>query len=239
MKTVGIIGFGSFGKFLAEKLDSFVEVRVFSASGKPNKWASSLEQVTATDFLILSIPLEAYKDTLNKIKKHLGTKTVIVDVCSVKQDPLQIIRSILPKQPTVSTHPLFGPESAGDSLIGHTLVLCPEDSDKQALETIESFALQIELKVINMSAEEHDEEMAVVQGLTFFVAHSLKDMNLHQQKLSTPSFEKLLQLASLEKHHSDELFNTIQTGNTKTKDIRQRFIKLAKSLDQKITHHQK
>lgn len=236
MKTVGIIGFGSFGKFLAEKLSPYVDVKVFSYSGKPNEWASTLEQVVTADYLIPSIPLNAYEKTLKSIKNIIGENTVIVDVCSVKEEPMRIIKSVLPNQPVVATHPLFGPESAKDSLSDHTLVLCPELSDNSGLKIIEIFVNKLELIVKKMTAEEHDQEMAVVQGLTFFIAHSLKDLKLHKQKLSTQSFEKLLQLANLEKHHSDELFQTIQAGNPKTKAIRKRFIKLTKELDKKITN---
>lgn len=237
MTSVGIIGFGSFGKFLAEKLSQHFEVRVYSSSGKPNEWATSLEQAATADYFIPSIPLDAYKATFNQIKNKLGKHTVIVDICSVKKEPMRILKSVLPNQTTVvASHPLFGPESAQDSLFGHTLVLCPEYSDDVELKKIERFASALGLRVVKMSAIEHDKEMAVVQGLTFFIAHSLKDLKLHNQLLSTPSFEKLLQLASLEKHHSDELFRTIQTGNAKTTAIRHRFIKLAQELDKKITN---
>lgn len=234
MKTVGIIGFGSFGKFLAEKLSPHVSVLVYSHSGKQSEWSASLDEVAKCDFLIPAIPLDTYEVTLRSLKPILNNKTIIVDVCSVKEEPIRIIRSILPEQRLVSTHPLFGPESASESLKDHVLVFCPEDSDEAATELINDFANKLHLKTIKMSAKEHDTEMAVVQGLTFFIAHSLKELHLHKQKLSTPSFQKLLQLANLEKHHSDELFYTIQSGNEKTKQIRRRFIDLAEKLDDEV-----
>lgn len=234
MKSVGIIGFGSFGQFLAEKLDPYVDVTVFSYSGKANKWAASLETVVASDFLILAIPLDAYEHTLDEIRDKLSPSTVVVDVCSVKEQPLQIIKRMLPNQPMVATHPLFGPESAKDSLVGQTLVLCPEGSDEAALKSIEQAAIKLGLKVVKMSANEHDREMATVHGLTFFIAHALKDLKLHEQKLSTPTFEKLLQLANVERHHSQELFYTIQAGNAQTDEVRKRFIELCKKLDATI-----
>lgn len=235
MKTVGIIGFGSFGKFLAEKLDPYVSVRVFSYSGKGDQWKSDLDTVAASDYLILAVPLEAYESTLNDIKDKLGSATVLVDVCSVKEHPIRVIQSVLPHQPLLATHPLFGPESAKESLVDHVLVLCPEASQTQALKTIKTFAKQLKLNVVEMSATEHDKEMAVVQGLTFFIAHALKDMNLHEQTLSTPSFTRLLHLAELEQHHSYELFNTIQTGNEYTAAIRKRFVEISKQINADVS----
>ncbi len=233
-KTVGIIGFGSFGKFLAEKLSPIAKIKVYSSSGRPSKWKASLDEVVKADYLIPAIPLDAYDSMLNSIKHMIGKRTVIIDVCSVKEEPMRLIKSILPGQLAVATHPLFGPESAGRSMAGHTLVLCPENSDKTELKKIEDLAVKLKLKVVKLSVTQHDKEMALIQGLTFFIAHSLKDLKLHEQHLSTPSFEKLLQLANLEKHHSYELFRTIQAGNTKTKAIRKKFIKLAQDLDHNI-----
>jgi chorismate mutase len=123
----------------------------------------------------------------------------------------------------VSTHPLFGPESASDSLAGHVVVLCKEQSEPAHYQKVKDFCTELSLKVIEMSAEEHDKEMATVHGLTFFVAHSLKDMGLHSQKLATPSFKKLLSLAELERRHSLDLFKTIQEGNPFAEQIRSQF----------------
>ncbi|MDZ7785564.1 MAG: prephenate dehydrogenase [Candidatus Saccharibacteria bacterium] len=233
MKTVGIIGFGSFGKFLAEQLDRHAEVRVFSYSGKPNGWKASLEDVACSDYVILAVPLESYESVLTDLRPNIPPSTILVDVCSVKQKPIEVIRKLLPKQLLAATHPLFGPQTA-DSLAGEVLVVCPEVSDKKAMKEIESLAVQFKLKITRMSAEEHDREIAVVQGLAFFIARILKDNKLHEQKLSTPSFRRLLHLAELEEHHSDELFYTIQSGNRFTSEIRRAFIDEALRLQDEI-----
>lgn len=234
MKSVGIIGFGSFGAFLAEQLSSFCQVKVYSASGRQNQWARSLKEIATCDFVIPAVPLEAYSTTLQELKPLLKPETVIVDICSVKVEPMQRIAELLPGQPTAATHPLFGPESAKDSLEGHVLVLCPDQSDPEALAQVQTFAETLKLKVITMTCQEHDQEMATVHGLTFFIAHALKDMGLHSQKLATPSFKKLLALAELEQHHSQDLFLTIQNGNPYTKKIREEFLKQANKLNQQI-----
>ena len=237
MKRVGIVGFGSFGKFLAEKLGPYAQVLVYSPSGKLSQWASDLDQVAKTDYLIFAIPLDSYPVMLERVKPLILAETTIVDVCSVKEEPVAIIRSILPNHKLVATHPLFGPESADDSLAGHVLVLCPDVSDERALKEVEKFALDLQLKVEIMSAREHDQEMATVQGLTFFIAHILKDCHIHNLRLNTPSFKRLLHLAQLEQHHSDDLFITIQTGNQQTKTVRNQFISIATKLNDKLNNH--
>lgn len=231
MKTVGIIGFGSFGKFLAEQLAPFCTIRVYSASGKENQWATSLKEVASSDYIILAIPLQAYPAMLARLKPLLNPKAVIIDVCSVKKEPMQTILKLLPGHKYVATHPLFGPESAKDGLEGHVLVLCPDFSDSAELEFLKRFAKQLKLRLVSMTVSEHDEEMATVHGLTFFIAHTLKEMGLHDQKLATPSFKKLLALAELEKHHSSDLFFTIQSGNRYVEAVRREFLEKAKKID--------
>lgn len=235
MKTVGIIGFGSFGRFLAEKLKEYCEVKVYSNSGKPNQWEASLEEIGKCDYIIPAIPLDAYESLLNNLKPLLLHESVIVDIASVKVKPVALIKKILPNQPLVVTHPLFGPESARDSLKGHVLVLCPENSQPEAYADVKKFALSLGLDTVELSEEAHDQEMAVVHGLTFFIARSLKGMKLHDQKLSTPSFEKLLALARLETHHSDDLFRTIQTGNPYTSAVRTAFLDQATQVDDTVS----
>jgi prephenate dehydrogenase len=234
MITVGIIGAGSFGIFLAEKLDPYFRVIVYSHSGKLNKWAVEFDELKQADFLIPSIPLDAYETVLKKLKPILNNNTVVVDICSVKQKPVEIIQRILPSQPMVATHPLFGPESAYERLDGHTLVICPEVSDGIAVKDVIELAKNLKLKVIEMTTEGHDEEMAVVQGLTFFIARVLNNMGLHHQKLETPSFKRLLHLAELEAHHSRELFSAIQAGNPSLDKVRQNFIEEVDKLNDSL-----
>lgn len=233
MKTVGIVGGGSFGQLLAEKLDGKVEV-LLSSRSRQTRWSASLAEVAQADYLILAIPLTAYAAVLSELKSHLGSQTIIVDVCSVKVEPIELIRQILPDVKVVATHPLFGPESAAQSVQDHTVVLCPDVSDQEELAVIEVFVQSLGLKIVRMSAEEHDAQMAVVQGLTFFIARALKNTGIHQQKLETPSFRRLLHLAELEEHHSDDLFYTIQNGNPQTKAAREAFTQALVDLNAQI-----
>ena len=230
MATIGIIGFGSFGKFLAEKLSSYAKVLVYSRDNNSHSWASTIEEVAAADYVILAMPLNAYEAVLEQIKPLLRPESVLVDVCSVKEKPVRIIQQIMPEQPLVATHPMFGPESAGVQVAGHTLVMCPEVSDSTHYQVIKSFAEQLGLNVQEMTAGEHDKSIAVVQGLTFFVARTLENMGIHDEPLHTPSFARLLHLAELEQHHSQELFETIQLGNDYTAVVRDTFLAEAQKI---------
>lgn len=233
MNSVAILGCGSFGSFLAQKLSPLVKLKVYdqNPSKVPLKWRSSLADCCEADFLILAVPLEAYEDLLGQLRPFWRKEAVLLDVCSVKQASIEAIQAFLPEAKLLATHPLFGPQSAQKSLEGQVWVICPEASDEAAAIQWETFLQDLKMQVIHKSAEDHDQEMAVLQGLTFFVARSLLNFGLHDLSLHTPSFKKLLALADMEAQHSLELFSTIQNGNPFTKGVRERFLEEAQRLN--------
>jgi prephenate dehydrogenase len=236
MKTVGIIGFNGFGEFLAGKLDPFVKVCVSSRTPDtvPAKWRARFDEAVTSDYLILSIPLSAYESVLPEVAKLIPPSTVIIDVCSVKVRPVELLDRLLPGQKRVVAHPLFGPQSAMDSLEGHTMVLCPEASDKDHYDVVKDFCQSLGLTIAEISADKHDHEMANVHALTFFIARALVQMNVHESLLRTPSFQRILDLADLERHHSEDLFRTIQLSNPYATDAREAFISAAQKLNKSL-----
>lgn len=228
---VGIFGYGSFGRFLARTLADHADVSVYDPAVDEYTSDEQLARASGADFVVLAVPLGAYTELLPRIAPALRPESVVVDICSVKTRPVELIRSYLPDQPLVATHPLFGPESAASSLRGHTLVMCPDESSPAPYETIKSFAMDLGLHVVELDASKHDQEVAVIQGLTFFIARGLQGMNLEEYALRTPSFNRLLHLAELEQHHSEALFRTIQTGNPAAMAVRKEFLDHLTRLD--------
>lgn len=127
----------------------------------------------------------------------------------------------------------MGPQSAAVSTSGFPMIVTLSKGEKaeQLVRFCEHF---LRMKVIRMSAEEHDERMAFVHALTFFVARGLLNMGVHGADLVTPSFQRIIDLANLESHHSNDLFLTIQRGNAKSAAVRQKFIKVLEELNQEI-----
>jgi prephenate dehydrogenase len=241
MKTIGIIGYGDFGRLMAEQLQNKLIVRVYSrtSSNVPESVRATFEEVCACDYLVPTIPLGAYETILPDVAKRIKPGTVVIDICSVKVRAVELIKKHLPESPLVATHPLFGPQTIQHGLQDLTLVVCDDVSNTNSTDDVVDFANSQGLHVIKMSAEEHDRQMAQVHALTFFVARTLLSMNVSAVSLKTPSFEKLLSLIELERSHSQELFDTIQAGNPFASEVRQAFlaeaVKLATHLDTEDT----
>lgn len=233
MKSLGIVGYGSFGRFAAEKLAPYFTVAVFDPhTDVPAGVMATLAQVSAADFVMLAVPLSAYPGVLAQLKPLLGSETVLLDICSVKVRPIELIKQYAPGQKYIAMHPLFGPESAADSFAGHSVIFCESTADTAKPR---EFCESLGLTAVEMSAEDHDKEMAVVQALTFFVARALDRNGIHQMKLKTPSFQKLLDLAELDKKHTDDLIKTILLGNKHALQARDKFMKDIELLNQELS----
>lgn len=234
-KSIGIIGFGNFGAFVHGKLSAFPEhtLSVYDP-GHPQE-SSSLEDVVASDIVVLAIPLSSYQDMLPKISRLVSSQTVIVDVCSVKVKPEQLLSKHMPSHTNILlTHPLFGPQSAPDSLKDHTLIVCSEAKTPE-LQSVLNFCSQtLGLKLYHYSADEHDKIMADVHALTFFVAKGLASIKITEPPFMTPSYNMILDLQNFSQKNSDELFMTIESGNPYAQEVRTKILDSFTSINDSI-----
>jgi prephenate dehydrogenase len=233
INSVGIIGLGAFGTFCASLVPQ--DIRVISydthVSGSSSVAHGTLEQVCESDVVILAVPLSAYEETLAKIKPLIKPSTLIIDICSVKEVPARLVRKYLPDHKNLLiTHPLFGPQSAKNGTTGLTLVVC-EQSGQTSDTVIKYCESTLNLTVLFMTAEQHDKEMALVHALTFFVARGLDNMNITKTHFATPSFDLIQNLIDFDARHSEELFQTIQTGNPYAKQVRKQLLTHLESVD--------
>ncbi len=237
--TFGVIGYGSFGKLMSHVLSGYGEVIVHSPSGKKDEAANisftSLEEAAKAEMVILAVNLDVLDQTSKKLAGLVNKNTIIVDVCSVKSKPIKILQKNFGENAKIlATHPLFGPQTVKDgSVSGKNIVVCPPDFEGKN-RIIDFLKDRLKLNVIEMSAEEHDHEMAWVHALTFFVGRGLMKLDPPKSKLSTGYYQKLLDLVELESTHSIELFNTVQRGNPFAADIRREFMNKLEKIDSEV-----
>jgi prephenate dehydrogenase len=239
---VGIVGYGSFGKLLAELLSKDVSVAVYdrdkTIEEKPNIKKVSFDEIVECSVIILAVNLEALEDICDELADKVSENTIVVEVCSSKTKAVEILeRKLLGKCQYLATHPLFGPQSANDQKV-KKIVICK--SVLKEKNKIYDFLKQIlKLEIIEMSAEDHDRQMAWVHSLTFFVGRGLKELNLSDFELKTDYYQKLLDLVELENHHSIELFNTVQKGNPYSKEVREQFVKKLDAINDNLNGEKK
>ncbi|MBW3568856.1 prephenate dehydrogenase/arogenate dehydrogenase family protein [Candidatus Parcubacteria bacterium] len=238
--NTGIVGYGAFGEFIAKILVKYGNVLVYSkrdiSKSLPNRITqTTIKEVAACRVVIMACGLDEMPIVCQKLARYVNTETVVLDVCSVKTKPVEIMKKYLDgKCQLVATHPLFGPQTVkGTNLNGQKIVIYPlEVKDyNQILTLLRDF---LRLEIIEMGPEEHDREMALVHALTFFVGRGLLKLDLPSSPLKTGYYQKLLDLVELERLHSIELFKTIERGNPYAAEVRTRFIKVLSKIDEEL-----
>ncbi len=231
---VGIIGWGNFTKFIKPILEKYFEVIIFSRSGE-FEHLESTDKLETLDYLIFSIPLAGLEETCRKIQDKILEKTILIDVTSVKVEPLRIMKQYFLNNPILGTHPIFGPQSGKNGIENLPIVLTNVNLDENRYLEIRTFLSEVlKLKVIEKTAHQHDREMAYVQGLSHFIGRALATMDIQDFETATQSYRQLVNLEYLVGGDSWDLYKTIQNGNELTSEVRKKFLQTLVDLENKL-----
>ncbi|KMO19406.1 prephenate dehydrogenase [Methylobacterium platani JCM 14648] len=234
---IGLIGFGAFGRLVAEHLaphaglrihDPFVTPAAFAAAGIA---PCTLAEAAACPVVILATPVSGLAEVVRAIAPHLQPGALVLDVGSVKVRPAAIMRAGLPAGiDIVATHPLFGPQSARDGLSGLKIAVCPVRGTRA--RRVGAFLRRaLGLTVILTTPEDHDREAAAVQGLTHLIAKVLVAMEPLPTRMTTRSFDLVMQAVGMVRHDAPEVYHAIERENPYAAEVRRRFFDLAARMD--------
>ena len=79
--------------------------------------------------------------------------------------------------------------------------------------------------------EKHDRDAAAIQGLTHLIAKVLVQMEPLPTRMTTKSFELLMEAVDMVRHDAPEVFDAIQRENPYASSIRRRFLEIASVLN--------
>ena len=227
---LGLIGYGAFGKLTAQHLSAHFDISAYDpvlAADDDHVTAVSLTQAAACPVVILAVPVGVLEQTLTEIAPLLGEGALVIDVGSVKVKPAQAMLRLLPDHVRiVGTHPLFGPQSAKDGLAGLRIAVCEVRGTKDARRLAAWCRKVLALKVFNVTPEDHDREAATVQGLTHLIARVLLNMEPLPTRMTTLSFERLMQGVDMVRHDSPAVYQAIERDNPFAAGVRERFFDL-------------
>lgn len=240
IKTVGILGFGAFGRLIAEHLHPYFQVTVSDPAGVSDDQLEAgisfggLAEVGQADLVILAVPIETLDSTIRSLNPHLRPGTIVADVTSVKVLPIKIMLELLPAHvEIIGTHPLFGPQSSHGGIAGRKIAICPVRG--RAAWRVAAFLRRVlKLKVYMASPEEHDREAAVVQGITHLIAKALLRMEPLPKRLTTASFDRLVQAIDMVRHDSESVFLAIERDNPFSAEMRKRYFEVAEQVRSEV-----
>ena len=177
--------------------------------------ASSVEAVKDADVILLSVPIETFEDIVAELAPHIQPEQVVVDVTSVKVMPVAAMHRHLKTRLVLGTHPLFGPGAKG--ITGQNFVLTPTNNEERALaEKVRNYLETRGARVSLMTPEEHDDKMAVILGLSHFIAVVAADTLISSNKVAQPTalggitYKVLLTLVESVISENPELYASIQ-----------------------------
>jgi prephenate dehydrogenase len=232
---VGIIGFGQFGRLATLHLNKYATVKAFDIKGGDHESLSSLEEVCASDIILFAVPAQNFESACQMVLPHINKKTLIADVSSVKIRPLETLKNYFPENEILGTHPIFGPQSGKHGLLNLPLVLTNVSWTPEHYLQVKSFlSHELGLHIIEKTPEEHDREMAQVQGLAHFIGRALSELRVTEYETSTMSYRHLLELRDLLQEDSWELFKTIENENPYASEVRRNFLEALTSLEARL-----
>jgi len=230
-ERLGLIGFGAFGRLTARHLSAWFDILAHDPAASDDEGFATLTNLAtaaACPTVVLAVPVEALDATLVAIGPHLRPDALVIDVGSVKVKPAQAMNALLPPGVrVVGTHPLFGPQSGKDGIAGLRIAVCEVRGAKDARRVAAFCRRALGLKMFQVSPEDHDREAATVQGLTHLIARVLMAMEPLPTRMTTASFDRLMQAVDMVRHDSPAVFRAIERDNPFAAEVRERFFALA------------
>ena len=223
---VGVYGLGRFGSFWAGSLSSHgCRVIAYSRSEHelpPGVVRAGEEEVLNADALFFAVSISSFESVLKRVGHAVGRSTIVMDTCSVKIYPSQWMKENIPSDRfMIATHPMFGPDSGAAGLKGLPIVMCPISSPEDERYLGMKFLFQsMELDVLEMSAEKHDEEAAYSQGVTHFVGRVLDAMGMKPTPIATKGYRSLMTIVEQTCNDPIQLFYDLQRYNPYAKEMR-------------------
>jgi len=173
------------------------------------------------DIVLLAVPIDVTREVIARVAPQLRPGALLFDITSVKRQPVsQMLASAPLNVELVSVHPLFGPSMP--DMEGETIIVTPVRgvTGRQFLtDLFECAGAHVE----ELSPEEHDHLMSVVQGLTHFgyiaMGTTLEALNFdikRSRRFMSPVYEILIDFVGRILGQNPRLYAAIQMNTDRS-----------------------
>ena len=242
--TIGIIGMGDFGAFMLSYLAPYYPVTIYDPmqdladlSQSDNVHIGNQAEAACQDIVILAMPVQALEQVISEIRDHVRPGSLVMDVCSVKQEPARLLLDGFSTNiDLISIHPLFGPQTGAKGIEGLRVSICNLRGER-VTEIEEFLSGTLKLTTILTTPEQHDRQMAYVQGLTHLMSKILVEMDLPPMEQTTRTFDYMMQMMESVRYDSDQLFRAIENRNDFVQQAKEEFFQAARVIEQRLASH--
>jgi len=160
---------------------------------------------------------------------------VVIDVCSVKEYPVQWMLEELPESISIlATHPMFGPDSAADSLQDRKICLCQVRVPDAQYQKIKKYLTSKGLIVIEATAREHDEQIATSLSLTHLIGRTLSECGAKPLDIDTEGYKRLIHILEVVERDTWQLFQDMHRYNPYAKKKRIEFMEVMQEINSRL-----
>ena len=194
---------------------------------------TNTEAVKSADVVLISVPIDNFEEVVKQLQPYLHPKQVIIDITSIKVFPVEIMHKYLKTGLVLGTHPMFGP--GAKDIVNQNFALTPTNEEETALaQKIKQYLEARGARATLMTPHEHDEMMAVILGLSHFIAIVSADTLLsfdrlkQMKKIGGSTYRVLLTLAEGVISEDPEFYAALQMNLPKITETQELFQRRSK-----------
>lgn len=225
-----IIGFGRLGETLAGILRDTNRVSIVEVSPVRRRAAQAagykcfaMLDINVCDSVFVCVPIGQFEQVIRAVSGHVRPGATVLDVCSVKVYPVQLMQRYLPESVAIiAMHPLFGPDSIKKGFEQLTMVTWPVRTVGEEYAEWGSYWRGLGLRVVEASPDEHDRATAYTLGMTHFFGRIMDHLQLEPQVITTIGYGALYEVMEQTNRDTWELFHDMQHYNPYAKAMRDR-----------------
>lgn len=241
---IGLIGFGRLGRLLARYLAQDFHVHIYDLSldheavrslgASPASLAEACEQ----PIVLPLVPMSAFEQLMLEIAPLLRPETLVIDACSVKQLPVEWMLQHLPASVQIlGTHPMFGPDSAAETVFGAKLVVCPVRIESERYRQISLYLSKHGIKLIETTPDEHDRQISRSLFLAHYLGRTLLEFGAQPLEIDTKGYRRLMKILLTVENDSIQLFEDMYRYNPYAADTRSQFLKAMQAVSSHLDTH--
>jgi prephenate dehydrogenase len=208
MSTVAIIGTGLIGGSMAIALkEKGIASKIIGVDADEAHQQRALdlrlvdevagidEAIARSNLIVMAVPVDANEQLLPAVLDKVD-KQVVMDVGSIKYGVISVIAQHPKRGRFVATHPMWGTEYSGPdaavsgAFINKATVICnKEESDADALESVEGVYRTLGMHLLYMDAAGHDLHAAYVSHISHITSFALANTVLEKEREEDAIFE--------------------------------------------------
>ena len=177
------------------------------------------EAIKNSDLIVLATPVNAVAKLLPYVLNRID-RQIVMDVGSTKDGIMEVVKGHPKRGRFVATHPMWGTEHSGPeaaekgAFSEKATVICDKDeTDKDAVETVENIYQQLGMHLVYMNGQEHDVHVAYVSHISHITSFALANTVLEKEReedaifeLASAGFESTVRLAKSNPHTWASIF---------------------------------